>query len=79
MNSTISEILKKWLESNGYDGLFTLGCQCNNNELMTCGQPIGVIEDCEAGYKIKCPGYCDISEDDSPHSHIVREKENRDT
>jgi hypothetical protein len=32
------EILKQWLESNGYDGLCGHDCGCFNDDLVCCGE-----------------------------------------
>lgn len=47
---TIQEILEKWLDENGYDGLCNvdLECGCWIGDLMPCDCPSC---DCEAGHK----------------------------
>lgn len=54
---TVKEIVKKYLEDNGYDGLWNeYDCACKNDDLMPCG-----VEDainCEAGYLTGCPHDC---------------------
>jgi hypothetical protein len=54
---SIKEIVKKYLEDNGFDGLFNPGeCSCENEDLTPCQSP---NEDtCSAGYKVPCPSYC---------------------
>jgi len=42
------EIVKKYLEENGYDGLYYPGeCACENDDLAPCGED---ISKCDAGY-----------------------------
>jgi len=58
----IREIVEAWLKKNGYDGLVGESCGCQIEDLMPCGEPL--IEVCQAGYKINCPGdSCPIAED----------------
>jgi hypothetical protein len=53
---TVKEIVRKYLEENGFDGLCYSGeCACINDDLMPCDDNcIG----CEAGYVIDCPEEC---------------------
>lgn len=51
---TLREIIKNWLEDNGYTGLAGDGCGCEISYLMPCDEPD--VDNCQAGYKIKCPG-----------------------
>lgn len=45
-------ITAKWLQQNGYDGLFLEGgCACLITDLMPCREP---SEQCCAGYKARC-------------------------
>jgi len=49
---TIKEIIKEYLEKNGYDGLCSDSeCACSTDNLMPCDEP-GIY--CEAGYKGAC-------------------------
>jgi len=50
---TVLEITKKFLESSGYDGLFSdfSECACLVDDLAPC---VGDIRDCEPGYRAKC-------------------------
>lgn len=52
---TLKKIIRKYLEDNGYDGLYneTDQCSCEVGELITCSEPTD-IESCNAGYKTKC-------------------------
>lgn len=48
---TIKEIVKDYLEKNGYDGLSSEGaCSCGLSDLMPCGRANRL---CEAGYLVK--------------------------
>jgi len=70
---TIEEIVKAWLESNGYDGLFydNFACGCELNDLMPCGVPyLG----CSAGYKVPCPGPEKCENDGDCPWHICETK-----
>ena len=52
----LSEIVKIWLQENGYDGLCNpdIECGCAIEDLMPCGEP-GIR--CEAGHRKKAsPG-----------------------
>jgi hypothetical protein len=49
---TVRDIIKKYLEDNGYDGLFYPGdCACLKDDLQPCD---GSMMDCEPGYKRPC-------------------------
>jgi hypothetical protein len=49
---TTQEIVKQYLEANGFDGLFQEGeCACLLSDLMPCDE---IHSDCEAGYRIPC-------------------------
>ena len=49
---TIKEIVKEYLETNGYEGLFYPGeCACELEDLMPCDEP---NMNCEPGYKEPC-------------------------
>ena len=52
MNPTVKEIVLKYLQENGYDGLFTEDCGCELSDLMPCSYDC--LEYCEAGYKQPC-------------------------
>lgn len=45
---TVKEIVKKYLEENGYDGLGGGECSCKVSGLLSCDSPN--VGDCEAGY-----------------------------
>lgn len=53
----IKEIIKEYLEENGYDGLCNDECGCSNYDLMCCGEP---NTNCKPAYLIKC-GECNIN------------------
>jgi hypothetical protein len=67
----LREIAKKWLEDNGYDGLTNEYCGCELNDLMPCGEP---SPNCEAGYKVPCPGPELCSADGDCQFHISIKK-----
>ena len=48
---TTREIVKEYLEKNGYDGLYSSYCSCALNDLMPCDDE--VCAGCEAGYFVK--------------------------
>jgi len=68
----IQEIVKKWLEENGYDGLGSEDCGCELSDLMPCDEPH--ISDCAAGYKVPCPGPEDCPADGGCPFHISTKK-----
>ncbi len=47
-------MVSEYLTTNKYDGLFNNNseCGCDLEDLMPCDEP---CDDCEAGYKHKCP------------------------
>ncbi len=68
MNITVAEIIRKYLEDNGFGGLFCadVPCGCGTDDLIPCGEP---GTECEAGYKKTCDKcddnvheYCDLSD-----------------
>lgn len=46
------EMVRLYLEQNGYDGLCTDECGCELADLMPCGGEYAM--DCVAGHKTKC-------------------------
>jgi len=53
---TLSEIVRIFLDANGYDGLFNNDdCACKTSDLFPCDEP---KYDCQAGYKFPCPEDC---------------------
>lgn len=53
----VQDIVGKWLEENGYDGLYDPGvCACKLSDLMPCGN---LCPSCEAGYLCKSNGECE--------------------
>lgn len=64
------EIVKKYLEDNGYDGIYLDGsCSCDIEELMVCEDP---TMDCMAGYKVEgCEDWCGMG----CKYHIMEKKE----
>ncbi len=61
---TVKSIMRKWLNENGFDGLFNDECACLRKDLMPCDCP---GTNCQPGYKIPCD--CDCHE-----FHITRKK-----
>ena len=47
----VREIVKEYLEKNGYDGLYSDECGCQSNDLMPCDAG---NEKCIAGHKVPC-------------------------
>ena len=48
--STLNEIVRKYLQENGFDGLYREECGCENEDLFPC---VGKY-DCKPGFKIPC-------------------------
>ena len=50
---TIKQIIRKYLDENGYDGLCLpdLECGCGLDDFAPC--PDGINEECEPAYRIK--------------------------
>ena len=48
-NKTVEEIVKEYLEENGFDGLYNSNadCACKLDDLYPCG---GICTECTAGY-----------------------------
>ena len=69
-NPSVYEIVKTYLQENGFDGLHDeADCACSIDTLADCGE---MKEYCTAGYKVKAPPgdacsyyICD-SKDDKP-------------
>ena len=60
---TVKEIVKEYLEKNGYDGLYNENgaCGCLTDNLNPCGEP---FDECKPGYRgactgLECDGDCD--------------------
>lgn len=66
----IREIVKKYLEENGYDGLGGDMCSCEKDDLMPCDNPQPT---CFAGYFTLCPGGDECSADGNCKFHISKE------
>lgn len=47
---TIREIVKEYLEKNGYDGLCVDECDCSLKDLMPCNY---VMPECKVGYFVE--------------------------
>ena len=68
MPKDVLEIVKKYLEDNGFDGLFNVNgeCACPVGALCQCDE---CFSECEPGYRVEgctCGQGCDY--------HIVRDK-----
>ncbi len=50
----LREIIKKYLDDNGFDGLCGDECGCQIGELFPCEVPD--VDGCQPGYKTKCQG-----------------------
>lgn len=49
---TVLDIVRQYLESNGYDGLYDAGeCACKRDDLAPCGN---IGHDCMPGYLSAC-------------------------
>ena len=54
---TVKEIIIKYLEDNGYDGLYDeMGCGCLINDFALCDS---ISAECMAGYKLPGNEECD--------------------
>ena len=67
---TVHDIIKKYLEDNGFDGLFNSNgkCACSTANLFPCDGP---CDECEPGYRVEgCTDDCGCG----CAFHICREK-----
>ena len=57
---TVKEIIKEYLEKNGYDGLCREGCGCGLEDFMPCGMFAleNTVVGCKPAYKHKCKIDC---------------------
>jgi hypothetical protein len=68
---TVGEIVKKYLQDNGFDGLCSYECGCELDDLFACGGDN--VFDCSPGYKVPCdPETCPA--DGKCKWHISEEK-----
>ena len=75
--SSVRDIVKIWLEGNGYDGLYAPGdCGCTKDDLMPCDAP---CSDCQAGHKVECPGPEECAADGECEFHIGEKKSNQES
>lgn len=51
--ATVKSIVKEWLKSNGYDGLYHDDCGCGIGDLMPCD---GGCVDCAPAYEYVATG-----------------------
>ncbi len=81
---TVLEIVKAYLEANGFDGLCSDAipecCGCRLDDFMPCGGApdySGIVPRCIPGIEVACEGSdCDFFED-GPHFHIVPREEKK--
>jgi len=68
-------IVKKYLKSEGYDGLVDTeeGCACKLDDLMPCGE-LDAFRYCEPGYAEDCSPECS-EEHDGWHMSLVKGEE----
>jgi hypothetical protein len=54
---TVLDIVRQYLDSNGFDGLYAwdCGCACKCDDLAPCGN---IGHDCMPGYLQSCPDDC---------------------
>ncbi len=64
---TVNQIVQKFLEENGFDGLFNeeIDCACKLDDLIPCDY---LDNNCTVGYLVPCDCYMEHE------FHIVREK-----
>lgn len=77
MSKDVRSIVRAWLESHGYDGLYSwraeCGCECS--DLMPCDEYTG---DCAPGKKVACEpeecpadGECDWHVEKGPRHQTI--------
>ena len=64
----IRDIIKKYLEDNGYDGLCGVECSCDSGDLAPCDNPL----ECKPGWKCPKPGPCSEWEDSDTYYCALR-------
>lgn len=62
-NPSVKEIVKDYMEKNGFDGLFCDDCGCPVDDLFLCSYNLEVI-DCQAGHKLQDRG-------EKPYMHMI--------
>ena len=70
----VREIVKQYLESNNFDGLYTENCGCETTDLFPCEQDGGL---CQPGYRYdcECSDDCGFHIGPRPESEDCDEKE----
>lgn len=58
---TVKEIVKDYLEQNGFDGLCSENCGCGLDDIMPCDCE---TNNCQPAYKHKCKADCTDCGDD---------------
>jgi len=72
----VKEIVRKWLQENGYTGLYGDDCGCEIADLMPCDSEDAI--NCKAGYKVKCTKDCEHDFDYKEGNwHVQADKEAR--
>ena len=71
---TVKKMVEKQLRAEGYEGLSGEYCCCEVDDLMPCNDE-DFSYDCEAGYKIPCPGPDVCEADGDCPWHIGPKKE----
>jgi len=63
---TVKEIVKEYLEKNGFDGLCSENCGCGLDDFMPCGMFANdsTVIGCTPAYKHKCKADCTDCGDD---------------
>lgn len=52
---TLKEIVKQYLDDNGFDGLCGDDCGCSKDDLFPCGE---IQDECNAAYRCNCDKSC---------------------
>jgi len=68
----VKEIVKAYLEDNGFEGLAGIDCGCELSDLMPCC--IESIDHCEPGYKVPCKDAEECPADGDCDWHITTTK-----
>ena len=77
MEMNVKDIVRQWLNENGYDGLSSEECGCELADLMPCDEPNVVL--CVAGHRGKCNPETCAADGDCPWHIIPGKKPNEQT
>ena len=71
---TVKQIVRNYLEQDGFDGLVSDSgeCGCILTDLCPCGD---MLDSCEPGYQVPCPGPDDCEHGGECEWHIATTKE----